>query len=388
MPKRRVLAYSLDPNQPGDEFLFNLLIAPVAIVVNLAASLPGAVRALFAGRLHSRVPATLLIAIGGIVAGTGDTLSRFGVTSLFQSGKFIGVLFLFAGFLVSIEVFRTIRIPFTSIIARGGAPRIGGRHGARRDDGRSARHRRRPDRPARRGIRRRLTVRRVASVARRRPTMARCRQTTGRARRRRRPTSTQTPTAITPAIGFIIVLGAATLFGTLGPLSRFAYDAGMEPAAFVAWRALIGVGGTLAFVVWRLGRGSVRLVHLGSQPRRVQVTLFVAGVTGFTLNLCMFIAFDRITVALALLGFYTYPALVAIANVALGRERLDTAARRSRSGWRSSGWWPLSRRSWTRTPGSGSMRWGSAWRLPPPSARWSSSSSAGMAIGRYRRSRP
>ena len=32
MPKRRVLAYSLDPNQPGDEFLFNLLIAPVAII--------------------------------------------------------------------------------------------------------------------------------------------------------------------------------------------------------------------------------------------------------------------------------------------------------------------------------------------------------------------
>ena len=120
MPKRRVLAYSLDPNQPGDEFLFNLLIAPVAIIVNLAASLPGAIRALFAGRLHSRVPATLLIAIGGIVAGTGDTLSRFGVTSLFQSGKFIGVLFLFAGFLVSIDVFRTIRIPFTSIVFAAG----------------------------------------------------------------------------------------------------------------------------------------------------------------------------------------------------------------------------------------------------------------------------
>jgi drug/metabolite transporter, DME family len=137
-------------------------------------------------------------------------------------------------------------------------------------------------------------------------------------------TTTVATPAITPAIGFFIVLGAATLFGTLGPLSRFAYDAGMEPAAFVAWRALIGVGATLAFVVWRIRRGSVRLVHLGSQPRRVQVTLFVAGVTGFTLNLCMFIAFDRITVALALLGFYTYPALVAIANVALGRERLDT----------------------------------------------------------------
>jgi hypothetical protein len=115
MPKRRVLAYSLDPNQPGDEFLFNLLIAPVAISVNFVASLPGAVRALFAGELHSRVPATLLIAIGSFFASAGDTLSRFGITEYFQVGKFVAVLFLFVGFLVSIEVFREIRIPFTSI---------------------------------------------------------------------------------------------------------------------------------------------------------------------------------------------------------------------------------------------------------------------------------
>jgi hypothetical protein len=45
MPKRRVLDYSLDPEQPGDQFLFNLLIAPIAIAVNLVASLPGAVMA-------------------------------------------------------------------------------------------------------------------------------------------------------------------------------------------------------------------------------------------------------------------------------------------------------------------------------------------------------
>ena len=115
MPKRRVLAYSLDPNQPGDQFLFNLLIAPVAILVNLVASLPGAVTALLAGRLHSRVPATILIAVGSIVATLGDTLTRFGMTEWFQLGKFLGVLFLFAGFLVSSEVFRELRVPFTSI---------------------------------------------------------------------------------------------------------------------------------------------------------------------------------------------------------------------------------------------------------------------------------
>jgi len=126
MPKRRVLPYSLDPTQRGDEFLFNLLIAPVAIAVNLVASLPGAARALISGRIHSRVPATILIAIGAFIPTVTDSLNRFGATDLFQLGKFLGVVFLFAGFLVSVEVFREIRIPFTSLriaTARRESPR-------------------------------------------------------------------------------------------------------------------------------------------------------------------------------------------------------------------------------------------------------------------------
>jgi len=115
MPKRRVLDYSLDPGQKGDEFLFNLAIAPVAIVVNFIASLPGAVNGLVHGRLHSRVPATILIAVGAFVASSTDSLNRFGSTELFQAGKLVAVLLLLAGFLVSIEVFREIRIPFTAI---------------------------------------------------------------------------------------------------------------------------------------------------------------------------------------------------------------------------------------------------------------------------------
>jgi hypothetical protein len=115
MPKKRVLPYSLDPNQPGDQFLFNLCIAPVAIVVNLVASLPGAARQLVSGRLHSRVPATMLLAIGAFIPALTDSLNRAGSTELFALGKFLGVVFLFAGFLVSAEVFRELRIPFTSI---------------------------------------------------------------------------------------------------------------------------------------------------------------------------------------------------------------------------------------------------------------------------------
>jgi hypothetical protein len=127
MPKRRVLAYSLDPNQPGDQFLFNLIIAPVAIAVNLVASLPGMVAAIGRGRIHSRVPATILIAVGAFIPSVTDSLNRFGATDLFQLGKFLGIVFLFAGFLVSIEVFREIRVPFTKIrLATGRRERMSG----------------------------------------------------------------------------------------------------------------------------------------------------------------------------------------------------------------------------------------------------------------------
>jgi drug/metabolite transporter (DMT)-like permease len=120
-----------------------------------------------------------------------------------------------------------------------------------------------------------------------------------------------------------IVVGSAALFGTLGPLSRFAYDAGMEPPAFVVWRALVGLAATAAFVAWRVRRGDITLARWAGLPGSARRLLLLAALMGFTLNLAMFIAFDRITVALALLGFYTYPAMVAVANTVLGRDRLD-----------------------------------------------------------------
>jgi hypothetical protein len=120
MPKKRVLDYSLDPGQPADHLIFNGFLAIVAIPVNFIASLPGALKALLTGRIHSRVPATLLIAIGAIIASSTDALSRLGSTELFQVGKFVGVVLIFAGFLVSVEAFREIRVPFTSRVLRAG----------------------------------------------------------------------------------------------------------------------------------------------------------------------------------------------------------------------------------------------------------------------------
>jgi hypothetical protein len=113
MPKRRVLHYSLDPEQTADELVFNLAISLVAFPVNFVASLPSAIRAFLGGRLHSRVTATILIALGGMVASVGTGLARFGEVRAFDVSLVVGLGLLFAGFLASVETFADLRIPFT-----------------------------------------------------------------------------------------------------------------------------------------------------------------------------------------------------------------------------------------------------------------------------------
>ena len=118
MPKRRIIAYTLRRGQPLGSFVANVAIGLIAFPVNLVASLPGTFAALVRGRLHSRVPATILIAIGAIIPAITSGANRFGATSGFFVGELLGVVFLFAGFLVSVEVFREFRVPFTRVVFR------------------------------------------------------------------------------------------------------------------------------------------------------------------------------------------------------------------------------------------------------------------------------
>jgi drug/metabolite transporter (DMT)-like permease len=115
-------------------------------------------------------------------------------------------------------------------------------------------------------------------------------------------------------------MAAASMFAWLGPLSRWAYERGMEPLPFVAWRAAIGALVLVVVVAVAAARGRplVRPWRLG---RRQQVTLGIAALMGLLLNMAIFAAFSRVTIALALLAFYTYPAMVAVVAIALGRER-------------------------------------------------------------------
>jgi hypothetical protein len=92
------------------------IVVPVAAVVDFFASMPGALDALVHGRIDSRVPATILIAIGALIPAVTSGANRFGATSAFFVGEFLGVLFLLAGFLVSIDVFQEFHVPFTKIV--------------------------------------------------------------------------------------------------------------------------------------------------------------------------------------------------------------------------------------------------------------------------------
>ena len=122
--------------------------------------------------------------------------------------------------------------------------------------------------------------------------------------------------------GSLVVVVAATGFGLLGPLARFAYEDGFDPLSFVAWRATFGLLVIVAVVLWRLPRG-VGLVNPFRLPRGDAVGLAIVSLAGLSLNVAMFSAFDVASVALVLLAFYTYPAFVAVVAGALGHERLD-----------------------------------------------------------------
>ena len=99
MPKRKVLRGRRLPPVVAQVY------GALAIVINLLASLPLAAAAIARGQLHSRVPATLLIALGGFIPGITSGLNRFGVTWSFFLGELLGVVFIFIGFIVSTEVF-------------------------------------------------------------------------------------------------------------------------------------------------------------------------------------------------------------------------------------------------------------------------------------------
>jgi drug/metabolite transporter (DMT)-like permease len=124
-------------------------------------------------------------------------------------------------------------------------------------------------------------------------------------------------------VGAGLVALAAACFGTLGPLSRFAGEAGVDSLTLVTWRAALGAMVVGLFIGLRLAVAGIRPRALRSLPVRDRWFMLAAAVANTILNLAAFIAFGRITIALTLLVFYLYPAGVALASMLWFGERLD-----------------------------------------------------------------
>ena len=123
------------------------------------------------------------------------------------------------------------------------------------------------------------------------------------------------------ALGTALVAAAAALFGTLSYITRSADQLGLGALPFVFWRGAVGTVALLAvglFIGRRLPTG--RLSELLPPRRRA---LAIAALLGALLNIAMFLAFVRTTIAVALIVFYVFPALVTLAAVRFYGERLD-----------------------------------------------------------------
>jgi hypothetical protein len=67
-------------------------------------------------RAASRIISNVLIAAGALSASLGTGLSRFDITWGESLSQLLAVLLIFAGFLISIDVFHQFRVPFTRIV--------------------------------------------------------------------------------------------------------------------------------------------------------------------------------------------------------------------------------------------------------------------------------
>jgi drug/metabolite transporter, DME family len=124
-------------------------------------------------------------------------------------------------------------------------------------------------------------------------------------------------------VGALLIVVAGSSFGVLGPMAEYADRAGVSSLTLVTWRAGVGAIVVLVFLALRAAGGTRLWKPWRELPRRDLLLMALSAPTNALLNLAMFVAFIRIGIALSLLIFYVYPALVALASVIWFGERLD-----------------------------------------------------------------
>ena len=195
-----------------------------------------------------------------------------------------------------------------------------------------------------------------------------------------------------PPTGALYCLASAAAFGAMGIFGKLAYDEGATVGTLLATRFMLA-----AVLLWILAAHTGAARRLLEVPRRDVTLALLLGALGYGAQAgAYFAALERLDASLLSLLVYTFPVMVTLAALALGRERASAGASprpccsaRRASCWSSPGRAPAPSTRLARPLGS-RRRWSTArtsWpRKAWPRASGRSSSAPWCAPARPRRS--
>jgi drug/metabolite transporter (DMT)-like permease len=123
-----------------------------------------------------------------------------------------------------------------------------------------------------------------------------------------------------PHSGTILSLGSGAAFGAMAIFGKLAYDSGATVGTLLALRFVLA-----AALFWALVFASrAAAAEVRGLARRDVALALALGACGYATQAgSYFAALERIDASLLSLLLYTFPAIVAVAAIALGRERAD-----------------------------------------------------------------
>ena len=122
-----------------------------------------------------------------------------------------------------------------------------------------------------------------------------------------------------PPAGTLLCLASAVAFGAMGIFGKLAYDEGATVGTLLSVRFLLA-----AALFWVLVAATGATRHLRALSRRdVGMALALGGVGYSAQAGAYFAALERLDASLLSLLLYTFPAMVTVAAIVLGRERAN-----------------------------------------------------------------
>ena len=119
--------------------------------------------------------------------------------------------------------------------------------------------------------------------------------------------------------GALLCLASAAAFGAMAIFGKLAFEAGASAGTLLATRFVLAATVLWAVLLVRGGASSLRAL-----ARRDVALALGLGACGYAVQAgCYFLALERIDASLLALLLYTFPAIVTVAAVLLGRERLE-----------------------------------------------------------------